>query len=233
MEDGRNGGARPTDRDQFDLGQAFLDERLPLAEASSLTLRVGRQELVYVSSRLVSDREGPNVHLNFDAVKLFMEIAGWHVDGFIAKPDRTKPGIFDDDTDPNQNFWGFYAVKAVPWLPSGNVDLHYLGLDRKSATFDQGTAHELRHTIGTRIWGRKSGWDYNLEFVYQLGTFGTGDIQAWTAASEVGFTFEQVPLKPRIALKANITSGDDDLANRNLQTFNPLFLAAHTSASRH
>ena len=223
LEDGRNGGARPTDRDEFDLGQAFLDVRLPLAEASSLTLWVGRQELVYGSSRLVSDREGPNVHLNFDAVKLIMEIAGCRVDGFIAKPDRTKPGIFDDDPDPNQNFWGLYAVKAVPWLPGGNVDLYYLGLDRKSATFDQGTAHELRHTIGTRIWGRKSGWDYNLEFVYQLGTFGTGGIQAWTTASDVGFTFEQVPLKPRIALKANITSGDDDLANRNLQTFNPLF----------
>ncbi len=66
LEDGRNGGARPTDRDEFDLGQAFLDVRLPLAEASSLTLRVGRQELVYGSSRLVSDREGPNgAHLRF------------------------------------------------------------------------------------------------------------------------------------------------------------------------
>src|SRR6185503_2353921 len=51
----------------------------------------------------------------------------------------------------------------------------------------------------------------------------TGDIQAWTAASDVGFTFEHAPFKPRLGLKANITSGDDNPNNADLQTFNPLF----------
>jgi len=223
LEEGRNGGSRPTDRDDFDLSQAFLDVRLPLSEAGSLTLRAGRQELAYGSYRLVSSREGPNVHLNFDGVKAILQIAGWRVDAFVAKPDRTKTGIFDDDPDPNQKFWGLYAVTPVSWLPGGNIDLYYLGLDRRNAHFDQGTAHEQRHSVGTRIWGRKLGWDYNLEFVYQFGTFGSGDIRAWTAASDVGYTFEKAPLKPRLALKANVTSGDDNPNNSDLQTFNPHF----------
>src|SRR5262249_30403584 len=54
-------------------------------------------------------------------------------------------------------------------------------------------------------------------------SFGDGDIQAWTAASDTGFTFGQVPLKPRLGLKANVTSGDHNPSNPDLQTFNPLF----------
>lgn len=42
-------------------------------------------------------------------------------------------------------------------------------------------------------------------------------------ASSAGYTFATVPLKPRLGLKANIISGDDDPDERRLQTFNPLF----------
>ena len=223
LEDGRTGGPRPTDRDDFDLNQAFFDAHVPFAELDSLTFRAGRQELAYGSSRLISAREAPNVRLSFDGVKAILNVSGWRVDAFAVKPVRTKIGVFDDDPDPNQKFWGLYAVTQVSWLPGGNVDLYYLGLDRNNAHFDQGTAHEIRHSVGTRIWGRKAGWDYNFEFVYQVGSFGNGDIQAWTAASDVGFTFENAPLKPRLGLKANVTSGDDNPNNSDLQTFNPLF----------
>lgn len=223
LEDGRHGGERPTDRDDFDLNQAFFDLRMPFADRDALTMRVGRQELAYGSSRLISTREGPNVRLSFDGVKTILEFDAWRVDAFAVKPTRTKPGVFDNDPDPKQNVWGLYATTPVEWLPGGNTDLYYLGLEREAARFDQGTAHELRHSIGTRIWGRKSGWDYNFELVYQLGTFGSGEIHAWTAASETGFMFEHAPLKPRLALRADVTSGDHDPKHPNLQTFNPLF----------
>src|SRR6266699_109474 len=54
LEDGRNGGPRPTDRDAFDVHQLFADVRLPFAEEDSLTLRAGRQELSFGTQRLVS-----------------------------------------------------------------------------------------------------------------------------------------------------------------------------------
>ena len=223
LEDGRNGGPRPTDRDDFDLNQAFVDARVPWPEANSLTFRAGRQELAYGSSRLVSFREGPNVRLSFDGVKAILKVKDWQVDAFAVKPVQTKTGVFDDNPNPSQNFWGLYATTPIAWLPSGNVDVYYLGLERKDASFDQGQADELRHSVGARIWGREAGWDYNLEFVYQFGSFGSGEIQAWTAASDVGFTFESAPFTPRLGLKANITSGDDNPNNADLQTFNPLF----------
>lgn len=223
LEDGRNGGPRPTDRDVFDLHQAFLDVRAPWSGQNSLTFRAGRQELAYGSSRLIGLREEPNVRRSFDGVKTILKIDDWRIDAFAVKPVRVRTDVFDDDPDPNQKFWGLYAVTPVPWLPGGNGDLYYLGLDRKNAQFDQGTAHEVRHSVGTRIWGHQSGWDYNLEFVYQFGSFGGGDIQAWTAASDFGFTFESALFKPRLGTKADVTSGDDNPNNPDLQTFNALF----------
>jgi len=159
LEDGRNGGPRPTDRDDFDLNQAFFDVRVPLMELNSLTFRAGRQELAYGSSRLISAREAPNVRLSFDGVKAILKFGDWRVDAFAVKPVRTKTDVLDDDPDPNQKFWGLYAVTPVSWLPGGNVDLYYLGLDRDNAHFDQGSAHEIRHSVGMRVWGKKAGWD--------------------------------------------------------------------------
>ena len=223
LEDGRNGGPRPTDEDEADLHQAFLDVRVPWSDSDSLTLRAGRQELAYGSSRLVSFREGPNVRQSFDGAKVILKLHDWQVDAFAVRPVRTKPGAWDDDPDPTEKFWGLYAVTPVSWLPGGNLDLYYLGLDRKNARFDQGTADELRHSLGTRLSGRKAGWDYNLEFVYQFGSFGSGDIEAWTAASDVGFTFGSATFQPRLGFKADVTSGDNNPHSTDLQTFNALF----------
>lgn len=65
--------------------------------------------------------------------------------------------------------------------------------------------------------------DYNVELVYQFGSFGDGTIRAWMAASDVGYTFRAAPLRPRLGIQVNATSGDDDPLVRDLQTFNPLF----------
>ena len=123
LEDGRSGGPRPPDEDKFDLHQAFFDARVPFAEAASFTFRAGRQELAYGSSRLVSFREGPNVRQSFDGAKGILKFADWQIDAFAVKPVNTKTGVFDDDPDPDRNFWGLYAARPLPVLPGGNIDL--------------------------------------------------------------------------------------------------------------
>jgi hypothetical protein len=62
-----------------------------------------------------------------------------------------------------------------------------------------------------------------LEAVLQWGSFGSGDILAWTVASDTGYTWRQAPWTPRLGLSTNVASGDRNPDNRNLQTFNPLF----------
>lgn len=207
---------RPLDRDDLDVLQAFASVSL-----GSLTIRGGRQEVQYANSRLVSIREGPNVRLAFDGVRLIQRVRGWQVDGLALVPVEVRPGIFDDRPEPGQWFWGAYASGPVfAWL---NLDLCYLGRFRKTATFEQGTARELRHTIGTRMSGRSGGLDYNVEVAYQGGTFGDGSIAAWMVASDVGYTLAVLPAHPRFGAQTNAVSGDSNANDADLQTFNPLF----------
>ncbi len=145
------------------------------------------------------------------------------MDGFATKPVETNRYVFDDGPDNNRGLWGLYSVFPLPVIPKGNMDLYYVGYYNREARFDQGSARETRHSVGTRLWRIAKPIDYNFEFIYQWGSFGNGDIRAWTAASDTGYTFDSLPLRPRFGLKANITSGDRDPNNPDLQTFNPLF----------
>jgi hypothetical protein len=218
IESGRAGGPRATDDDRLDLHQAFFD-----AGADGWTLRAGRQEMLFGSQRLVSVRESPNVRQSFDGVRLIHNEGGLRVDGFVTRPVTTDRGTFDDRPDSKRALWGVYAVGAVPGLPGGNVDLYYLGYNRAAARFDQGSAYEHRHSAGTRLWGKRGGWDYNFELVYQWGDFGARRIEAWTVASDTGYTFADVRGRPRAALRVDIASGDRNPQDGRLSTFNALF----------
>ena len=219
LESGRTGGPRPPDEDELDLHQAFIDTRLN----DVLTLRLGRQELAFGSQRLVSVREGPNVRQSFDGGQVIIRSDVWRIDSFFTLPVETDRQVFDDSSERARLFWGVYAVRPLSLLPQGHVDGYYLGLDRKQAQFDQGSAHELRHSLGVRLWGKPSPWDYNFEFVYQWGNFGRGAISAWTAASDTGYTIRTGRFRPRLSVKANAASGDHSPSGRSLHTFNAMF----------
>ena len=219
LEEYRKDGPRPPDEDRLDVHQAFVE--MDLSHGASL--RAGRQEVAFGSSRLISVREGPNVRQSFDGARLSLRAAGWLTDLFAFKPVETSVGAFDDSPDHTRSFWGVYGVHKLPIVPGGNIDLYYFGLDRKRARFDAGTGREQRHTAGARIWGRAEAWDYNTEILAQWGRFGAGDIRAWSVASDTGYRLDGMQWKPRFGLKADIASGDRNPGDRTLGTLNALF----------
>jgi hypothetical protein len=221
----RDGPRVPVDEDGLDIQQAFFDLRAgPWHDAlEALTLRVGRQEMTYGSERLISVREATNVRRAFDAVRVLAEFEAWRVDGFFSRPVANTPDTFDDWAGTSTQFWGAYATAPVGRVSGMKVDLYYLGLDRSDATFDQGTADELRHTAGVRLFGAAGAFDYNVEGMYQWGTFGSGDIRAWALGSDTGYTFKAAPRTPRIELRVDAISGDRHRGDNDLGAFNPLF----------
>jgi hypothetical protein len=178
----------------------------------------------YGSGRLIDVREGPNVRLSFNGFKVKTGIGSWQIDGFAMRPDLDKPGFFNNVPNHSVGFWGVYGVR--PLSKTITLDTYYLGLNRKAAAFNRGVADEVRHSIGARlsrpIAQTKSGWDFDYEALGQFGSFGAANIRAWTLASETGYRFPTVPLRPRFSTKADISSGDDPRTN-TLRTFNPLF----------
>jgi Alginate export len=219
----RFGGPRPIDEKKLDFQAAFL--QIGTSEGQRfINLRVGRQELEYGSGRLIDIREGPNVRLSFDGFMVKSKFDQWSIDGFAMRPDLDKPGFFDNAPNHQVGFWGVYVTRSLPNRTT--LELYYLGLDRKEATFQRGTAQEVRHSLGGRISRpiatERPGWDFDDEALWQFGTFGSDDIQAWTVATETGYRIPTIPLKPRFSVKADISSGDHPNSN-TLGTFNPLF----------
>lgn len=223
LEEGRIPGPRPTDEDVLDLHQGFAEARHGLGDGGQLTARVGRQEIYFGSQRLVSVREAPNIRLSFDGVRLMYQKENLRLDALATKPVSLQDGVFDNTPNPDSTFWGLYGVTVVPFLPGTSVDFYCLGLERDRAVYEQGVGREVRHSLGLRVWGKREAWDYNVEGVYQFGTFANGTIAAWTLASDTGYRWATSPLKPRLFLRADVASGDRSPENPSLNTFNALF----------
>jgi hypothetical protein len=223
--DGRNGGPRPgTDEDRGDVHQAFIEIGPHVSGPHGISLRAGRQEVVFGTGRLFDNNEGPNVKLSFDGFRAIGERGHVRLDLFAMRPVEDNPGWFDDVPNHAQSVWGSYLTVPAPIVSRGQSDLYYIGLDTKSVTYNRGTAHELRQTVGTRVFRPiGKGLDYNWEPNYQWGSFGSGSIRAWSASTETGFTFDRLRFHPRPLLRADVYSGDSHSANQPLGTFNPLF----------
>jgi hypothetical protein len=223
IETFRYGGPRPIDEKRLDFNAGFLDICAG-EEQNWIAFRVGRQELNYGSGRLIAVREGPNVRQSFDGFKIMSKEGAWFIDGFAVRPDFDNFGYFNNNPDNQTTFWGIYSTR--PLRRNVSMDLYYLGINTNQTTYQRGTANELRHTLGARLWRpiaeKKPGWDFDYETMWQFGSFGSANILAWGIASITGYKMPTLPLKPRFSLRADATSGDNPRTN-TLGTFNALF----------
>jgi hypothetical protein len=218
LENGRPAEPRKTDEDIIDVHQLFVD-----AVWQQVTVRFGRQEMAYGSERLISVRDGPNNRRSFDAARVLYRNDSVAIDAFFSSPVEVDRGAFDDQNIRDLWFWGSYATVPLPPLPGIKLDFYYLGVHNPRANYSQGSGREERHTLGTRFFGKLGRWDFNHEAMYQFGRFGSGDINAWSVATDHGYSLEDFPAKPRLGLKAAVASGDRGTNSVNLQSFNPLF----------
>jgi len=223
LQAGRKDGPSPVDEDKLEWQNAFFDFNSSFTETTTLTFRGGRQEIQLGSGRLVDVREGPNVRRTFDGGRLILSVPDWRIDAVVARPRQNLSGAFDNKPNRDQSLWGVYASGGERILPTGKMDLYYLGFRNDTATYQQGTAKERRQSLGARWWGKANNWDFNGEAIYQFGKFGNGNISAWTLASITGYTLPDIPMRPRLAISLNIASGDENPDDDDIGSFNALF----------
>lgn len=219
-----SGAATPmagTQDNPLDMLQLYAD--VEFEAGGTVRLRAGRQSLALGTARLVSMRENTNVRRSFDGLRATWIQERVHVDAFYLRPVLPRTSTFDDTAATGQSFWGLYWTRDARQSGTSGVDLYYLGLRNERASFLQGSAPELRHTVGARVFGATRAQDWNLEAAWQWGSFGASHIRAWTLSSDVGYTLVAWPLTPRLGLKADIVSGDRNPHDSTLATFNALF----------
>ncbi len=205
----------PFDKDKGDVGQAFVDW-----QSGASRWRVGRQEMSLGSARFMGTRDASNVRRSYDGLRWDIDSANVQGRAFYLQLVEVERGMFDDSSHHNDSVWGLSST----WGPdSGKADVYYLGLRREDVLYVQGVANETRHSFGVRLFGAREDWDWNIEGLYQIGDFGNDDIRAWTLASIVGYRLPGLRGQPRLALSANVASGDSDPDDNRLETFNPVF----------
>jgi Alginate export len=223
LESGRLSTPQPTDINRGDLAQGFVELNLPLIDDSTVSVRAGRQEMMFGSNRLVDIREGPNIRQSFDGIRAWATIGDARIDAFWTKPVLNREGWFDDTSNSGQQFYGVYATTPVKAVAGLSADVYYMGLNRQKATLDAGTANEQRHSVGARLFGPVGPVDYNFEGIYQFGQFGNRPISAFALFSDTGYTFASTWGQPRLAMKADVVSGGNSRGTGALGTFYPLF----------
>ncbi len=222
------GGRRTLDVDSIDLQNLFVDVKLPVGDDVSVTVRAGRQELVFGKQRLISPLDWSNSRRTWDGLSVITKIGQWTVTPFWTQFAPVQKYSFNDP-DAQTQLFGVYATGPLPGEGMPSADVYFIGLDRDDdRTFNGTTGQEERYTLGTRLFGKvgQTGFDYDAEFAYQFGEVGSGDVNAWMVGSQFGYTFADVPTAPRLFIGVDYASGDDS-AGGDVETFNQLFPLGH------
>jgi len=229
--------------DDVEVFQAYIEAKEMFGYPVSL--RVGRQELIFGESWLVGSRVSPTLGISYDGVRATYAHEDFTVDAWWTKLAERFTAFGDDDID----FYGVWgAYKGIDNL---TIELYYLllhdgtdirltnrglfwewvegvvGLDDYDSTYLQ--------TLGLHLDGKAGNFDYDLQLAYQWGrampylfnpttgvftlytqtpfTFyadNRANYDAWGADFEVGYTFADTKMKPRVYVGGAYFSGDDN-----------------------
>jgi hypothetical protein len=207
----------------FDLRTGFVDVG---SAAGPLTVRAGRQELVYGEQRLVGHVGWVNAARTFDGVKATMRTAAFSVDVFGSSVVRTLVDEFDKSGAGNR-FSGAYAT-TTKLIPQATVEPYLFWKRDVNLRGELGAVADLQHsTIGVRVAGRlPARLDYGIEVALQRGSLGDEDVEAWAGHWQLR---ESLPGPGTVKLvgEYNFASGDEDPADGVRGTFDQLYPTPH------
>lgn len=215
--------------DDLDFHQAFIDWKLMNQDGKRLSLRLGRQELGYGSSRLVGIRNGPNMRRAFDMAKVSLQLKKAKMDAFYGSEVLVSPDAFDNNSvliDPdvaNPTLWGVYINRSI----SQNIrflEFYYLGFASDFSVYNDVAGAETRHAFGLRSYGAFGRFTYNTELIGQVGEVGNSDVLAYNFETDWKYTLSKEGWKPQVGLKLDWSSGDQEAGDNEVGTFNPYFV---------
>jgi hypothetical protein len=221
------GGRTTSYVDEFDLLNGFADIMIPFGEGASVTLRGGRQQLIFGSQRLVGTGDFTQAPRTWEGGAAIAQIADWTITPFWAQLVVVDKYRFNKSTS-DRKLFGVLGTGPLHVLPV-NLDLYWLDADNATAAFNGTTGKERRHTLGGRAWGKigTTGLDFEVEGAAQFGTVGRGDIAASMFTTVLGYTLPVPQLSPRVYLEFDYASGDDRPGG-DVGTFNQLYGNAHS-----
>ena len=194
-----------------DFLNLFADARLLDRESGALWARVGRQEMLFGSQRVISPLDWANTRRRFDGVDLFWRGKDWDIDAFMTNPVVVNPDHFDAP-DRTREFSGSFA--RYKGVQNQTLDLYALRYVKTSAPGNFNLT-----TLGGNWQGSKDEWLWDIEGAYQFGDFTTAPHQSGFWVAGVGKKFEQYDWKPVFWAYYDWAAGGTPVGNAYDQLF--------------
>lgn len=214
--------------DSPDVQNFFLEGTFGSKGTTPVTIRAGRQELLFGAQRLVSPLDWSNSRRAWDGLSV------------IASSKRSKTTIFatrytvneEHSIDSPSDDVSFSGVATSFRPKEGHVVEGYGFLLHDSSgrhvSETSATRGDIdRQTFGAR-WGWTSGaWTGDVEAALQRGDASDDDISAFMLSATAWHQWKKADMKPRLGFGIDHASGDDDPLDGDVGTFEAPYPLGH------
>ena len=206
--------------DPFDLRQVYVEGGV--LEGNGFKLRMGRQDLVLGSGRLIGTGDWSPTK-TFDVARATFTSTGFKLDllggsQILADPtrmDRNKPG---------ERFYVAYSAFGK-LIPGASIEPYFMAktaLNVKSKDGKPGNADTLY--AGGRIVGTIRGvFEYNFEGVREAGDYSNDVVQAWGYVTGGGWAISKHAWRPHLSSDYVFSTGDSGVKDGAHQSFDYLY----------
>ena len=189
----------------------------------------------------------------FDGFRLYRDWGNARLDAFAYNVVIFANGVLEERDNAHTNLWGLYGSYDLPKFvlaeteATGTIDLFYFGW--RSSPFANGagsaiyddrafltgarivaatgggfiSSQDHRNTLGLRYYGSIGDVDYDWQGAYQLGSYAGLRVDAFAVNTDTGYTFHDLPWKPRIGGHIDMASGGASTASGTMHTYQPMY----------
>ena len=209
---------RPIEVNRFDMLNLFVDVNLLSTGSADYTARMGRQELMFGSQRVVSPLDWSNTRRKFDGVRVMRRSDNLSIDSFWTHPVRVNDNRFDASSR-DEEFMGVYLSDSS--LQQSTTDFYALRY------LNGNNANDFQvNTLGVRNQGESGEYLWDIEAAIQFGdNTDQSSRSAGAFTAGLGRKFSDAKWSPTLWLYYDWASGDDEAGSGN--GYDHLFPLAH------
>lgn len=224
----------------LDLHQAYIDLKDVLD--SGVSLKIGRQEIIYDEHRLLGNINWIQQGQSHDAALADFSLGELAVTAFVAQTiaNDTHPTLAAQVyTAAGNNFESFFGGLRATYKLGDNGDritpYYYFSQDPANTSGTVASRYDNLHTAGAYFLKHFGGFRFRFDGAYQFGKFGVGttatarqDVQAYMLTGALG-TDVDIAHGGGITLWYDYLSGDKDTSatSTKYKTFNTLYATNH------
>jgi hypothetical protein len=219
-----------SDRDYADVLNLFVEFKTFTLFDENVYTRVGRQQLLLGSQRVITPSDWGNTMRTFDGVRMTRRSEKFDADLFWLRP--VIPNANNANTsEAKENFFGAYTTYRP--MKDQILDTYFLNYESRDNVVDA-KAHGVPlpltspfnvSTLGFRYAGRVGDFLWDTENMLQFGNRDGHSISAGNTSAGIGWNFKDAPLNPTFWAYYDRASGSNSVGGSS--TYNQLFPLSH------